>query len=67
MMPGPFPNRMNPSAVHEPPSTARGASQMISTGPPLTFTFFNFPPPQNAMERLSGDQNGGAEFVTSVP
>src|SRR3972149_10268247 len=48
---------MMPFLPQEPP---RGVttSQMLKGGPPVASIFFNLPPAKNAIERLSGDQNG---------
>src|SRR5437867_6753977 len=51
--------------LHDPPRLGV-ESHKDSAGPPATAIFFNFPLAKNAMNRLSGDQNG--ELISlSVP
>src|SRR5262249_29423113 len=54
------------SRFHEPPDPA--AAHSVCAGPPDTSIFFNSSSAKKPMNRLSGDQKGGAFKVTpSVP
>lgn len=67
MPPVVLPKRMTPSEFHEPPTAMFWSSQMLCGAPPRISTFFSFPSVSNAINRLSGDQNGGGELGTCVP
>src|SRR5262245_51345266 len=56
--------RITPPGPHVPPRGS-DASQIVCTGPPATSTRFSFPCAKNAIDRLSGDQNGND--ASSVP
>src|SRR5271157_1659157 len=49
---------MKPLRFQAPPPGMASAAQTISGGPPPVGTFFNDLSAKNAMELLSGDQNG---------
>src|ERR1700751_3890144 len=53
-----------PSLLQLPPP-AEGASQIVCTGPPVTWTIFNLPSAKKPMDLPSGDQKGSN--APSVP
>ena len=62
------PKRMTPSRLQAPPTEplpSVGASHTTSGAPPAMSTRFSFPPAMNAIDLLSGDQNG--KLAPSVP
>src|SRR5439155_21258130 len=58
------PKMITPSRFQAPPRKA-GASASVVAGPPETSIFFSFPPAENPIKRLSGDQK--AWTPSSVP
>src|SRR5688572_7824853 len=62
------PNRMTPSAFHDPPVvhvSLSGASEITIGVLPLRSTLFSLPVEKNPIDLLSGDQNG--KSAPSVP
>ena len=53
-------NTITLSRLQVPPARCAGASQSTIGGPPVIAIFFSLPEAKNAMNRLSGDQNGKA-------
>src|ERR1700676_320853 len=58
------PKRMIPRSFQLPP-VGKGASQSVTTGPPVAWTVFNLPSAKNPIDRPSADQNGSC--APSVP
>ena len=52
-------NTTTSSRFQDPPSTGAGTSAIVVASPPALSIFFSVPPASNAMNLLSGDQNGG--------
>ena len=52
------PNRMVPSALHAPPVAVGTGAVSVRGDPPSRSTRFSAPSTKNAIDRLSGDQNG---------
>src|SRR6516225_11540067 len=58
-------NTITPSWFHVPPRGASSVLQTVRGGPPPTAIFLSLASAKNAIQRLSGDQNGSVAF--SVP
>src|SRR5215467_12333107 len=60
-------NSMRPSLDHDPPQYTPGTSQTLDTVSCDKSTRCNAPPAPNAIDLLSGDQNGRVALAPSVP